>query len=345
MLAAVLEDIDRIVVKASRERLSRRGEVKLRVRACAVCGSDMRIFHHGNPRVHPPAIIGHEVAGEVTAVGRGVRRFAVGQRLALGADVPCGKCEWCRRGLGNNCPENHAIGYQFPGGFAEEMILNTMVVSYGPVTPIPDSVSDEEAALAEPLGCAINGLEMCRLERGETLCIIGAGPIGCMMIELGRHMGAERIIVIQRSRKRLELAKRFGADHYLCPEDTDVMRAVQDVTAGRGPDVVVTTCGSVEAHEQAIEMVAKRGCVNLFGGLAKGARNLSVPSNTIHYKECYVLGSHGSVPRQHAAAMALIERRIVHVARCITHRFPLDEIRAAIQAAESHEGLKVMVKP
>jgi len=305
----------------------------------------VRIFHHGNPRVKPPAIIGHEVAGEIIAVGAGVSKFKVGGRVALGADVPCGKCRWCQNGLGNNCPENHAIGYQFPGGFAEEMVLNPMVVDFGPVTAIPDTVSDEEAALAEPLACAINGLEMCRLVVGETLCIIGAGPIGCMMIELGRHMGAAEIIVIQRSRKRLELARPFGADHYICPEDADVLKAVRDITAGRGPDVVVTTCGSVEAHEQAIEMVAKRGRVNLFGGLGEGARNLSVPSNTIHYKECFVLGSHGSVPRHHAAAMALIQRKIVKVARCITHRFPLDEIRAALAAAEKHEGLKVLVKP
>jgi L-iditol 2-dehydrogenase len=345
MKAAVLEALERIVVREMPSADPEPGEIKLRIRACAVCGSDIRIFHHGNPRVKPPAIIGHEAAGEIIAVGKGVQKFAVGQRVALGADVPCGQCEWCRKGLGNNCPDNYAIGYQFPGAFAEEMLLNTMVVDYGPVTPIPDSVSDEEAALAEPLACAINGLEMCRLERGDTLCIIGAGPIGCMMIELGRDMGAERIIMIQRSQKRLALAKRFGADNYLSPEEGDVAQAVRDLTAGRGPDVVVTACGSVEAHEQAIAMVAKRGSVNLFGGLAPGARNLSVPSNTIHYKECYVLGSHGSVPRQHAAAMDLIRKRIVHVARCISHTFPLDRIAEAIEAAEKHEGLKVMVKP
>jgi len=343
--AAILEGIDRIGVKEIPSRAPGPGEIALRVKVCAVCGSDVRIFHHGNPRVRPPAVIGHEIAAEVTAVGSGVDQFRIGERVALGADVPCGRCSWCQNGLGNNCPENHAIGYQFPGGFAEEMTLAPMVVSFGPVTRVPDGVSDEEAALAEPLACAINGLEMCSPRVGETLCIIGAGPIGCMMIELGRHMGAAEIIVIQRSRARLELARPFGADHYLCAEDADVLGAVKEITRGRGPDIVVTTCGSVEAHEQAIEMVAKRGRVNLFGGLGKGARNLSVPSNAIHYKECFVLGSHGSVPRQHVAAMALIEKRVVNVGRCITHRFPLDRIRDALAAAEKHEGLKVMVTP
>ena len=345
MKAAVLEALEQIVIKEVPDVEPRSGEVKVRVHVCAVCGSDVRIFHHGNPRVRPPAIIGHEVAGEVVAVGDAVDRWKVGDRVALGADVPCGKCDWCQNGLGNNCNENHAIGYQFPGGFAEEMVLDRMVVDFGPVTPIPENVSYEQAALAEPLACAINGLEMCRLSVGDSLCIIGAGPLGCMMIELGRHMGATEIIVVQRSRNRLELARAFGADHYVCSEDTDVLDDVRDITAGRGPDVIVTTCGSVDAHEQAIEMVAKHGRVNLFGGLGKDARNLNVPSNTIHYKECFVLGSHGSVPRHHRIAMALIEKGVVDVARCITHRFPLDDIHAAFDAAEKHEGLKVVVKP
>jgi len=345
MRAAVIEALEKIVIKEVPDVEPGPGEMKLRVHVCAVCGSDVRIFHHGNPRVHPPAIIGHEVAGEVVAVGDDISQWKVGDRVALGADVPCGKCYWCQNGLGNNCNENHAIGYQFPGGFAEEIVLNSMVVDYGPVTPIPENVSYEQAALAEPLACAINGLGMCGLSVGDSLCIIGAGPLGCMMIELGRHTGAAEIIVVQRSKKRLELARAFGADHYVCSGDTDVLKAVREITDFRGPDVVVTTCGSVEAHEQAIEMVAKRGRVNLFGGLGKGARNLDVPSNTIHYKECFVLGSHGSVPRHHRIAMELIEKGIVDVARCITHRFPLDEIHAAFDAAEKHEGLKVVVKP
>jgi len=345
MKAAVLEELEKLVVQDMPDLPCGAGEVRLGVKACAVCGSDIRIFHHGNPRVKFPTIIGHEVAGEVTEVGEGVTRIEVGDRIALGADVPCGTCEWCRNGLGNNCVENHAIGYQFPGGFATEMVLAPMVVDFGPVTAIPAGVSYEEAALAEPLGCAINGLEMCRLSLGETLCIIGAGPIGCMMIPLARHMGAGKTIVVQRSKPRLELARQFGADHAVRSSEVDVVAAVRDITGGRGPDVVVTTCSSVEAHEQAIEMVAKRGRVNLFGGLGKDARNMSVPSNTIHYKECFVLGSHGSVPRHHRLAMGLIERDIVEAGQFITHRFKLDEILKAFEAAEKREGLKVMVTP
>jgi len=343
--AAVLEALNHITVKEVETPRPAKGELLLRVRACAVCGSDVRIFHHGNPRVKPPAIIGHEIAGEVVAVGEGVEGFRVGDGVAVGADVPCGRCELCRQGLGNNCAINYAIGYQFPGGFAEYILLNEITVNYGPVQRIPDGLSWEAAALAEPLACAINGFEVGRVHPGCSLLIIGAGPIGCMMIQLARHWGVAKVILAQRSRARLELARQFGADAYLGTSEEDLVGRARKLTDGKGPDCVITACGSVEAHEQAIEVVAQRGCVNLFGGLAKGTRNLSVPSNTIHYKECLVTGSHGSTPRQHRMALNFIANGYVKAEQFVTHRFPLAEIEQAIATSEDRVGLKVIVNP
>ena len=294
----------------------------------------------------PPAIIGHEIAGVVVEVGENVRRVKVGDSIALGADVPCGQCAWCRDGYGNNCAINYAIGYQIPGGFAQYMKLPRLVLEEGPVTPFDASrVSYDDAALAEPLACAINGLELVNMSLGKTLVIIGLGPIGCMMIDLARVMGATKVIAVQRSAFRMELAKQYGADVYIASDTEDVVARCLEETGGEGPDVVVTTCGSVEAHEQAIAMVAHRGYVNLFGGLGKDARPLSVLSNTIHYKECFVTGSHGSVPRQHALAVKLIERSMVRVNPLITHRFPLKEIHKAFDTMQERGGMKVIVNP
>lgn len=343
MKAAVLEALNDLRVKEIPTPEPGLGEVLVKVHAASICGSDVRIFRYGNPRVKPPQVIGHEAAGEVVAVGAGVEKFRVGQRVAIGADVPCGACDWCQNGLGNNCEINYAIGYQFPGVFAEYVLLNAITVQFGPVTPLPDSVTYEQAALAEPLGCAINGLELVNLHLGQSVVLIGAGPIGCLMIDLARIMGASQVIVIQRSRRRLELAQQWGADHYLAAEEVDPVEEVKRLTNGRGADVVITTCGSVEAHEQAIEMVAHRGYVNLFGGLPKGTRNLSVPSNTIHYKECFVTGSHGCVPRHHRLAVDLIARGAVRVEPAITHRFPLDEAVEALRVNEQRLGLKAML--
>ena len=332
MLAAVLKGPDALVVEEMPVPEIDDDSALLRVESVAVCGSDVRILHHGNPRVKPPAVIGHEVAGTIVKAGKGVTRVKEGETVALGADVPCGVCRWCRNGLGNNCRINYAIGYQIPGGFAEYMKLPKLVLDEGPVTAFGGGLTFDEAALAEPLACAINGLELAGMRLGKTVAIIGLGPIGCMMIDLARVMGAVKVIAVQRSRLRMEIARNYEADAYIASNE-------------EGPDIVMTTCGSVESHEQAIQMVAHRGCVNLFGGLGKDARPISVLSNTIHYKECFVTGSHGSVPRHHELAVRLLENGSVRVQPLITHRFPLADIHEAFRVMESREGMKVIVHP
>lgn len=345
MKAGVLEALNKLVVKEVPTPRAGPGEVVMKVKACAVCGSDIRIYHHGNNRVKFPQIVGHEVSGVVHEVGAGVSKFKPGDRICLAADVPCGTCRWCTIGLGNNCLENYAIGYQFPGGFAEYMLLNKTTVDFGPVAKIPDTMDFEEAAIAEPVACAINGLEICNMSVGKSVVIVGLGPIGCMMIPLARHMGASKVIAVQRSAKRMEIARQFGADVYIASESEDVVKRCRELTGGEGPDIVITTCGSVEAHEQAIDMVAHRGWVNLFGGLGKDARNLSVPSNTIHYKECFVTGSHGSTPRHHRIAIDMIAAGYVPAKKVVTHRFTLDQMQEAFDTVEKRGAMKAVVCP
>lgn len=345
MLAAVLEDLNQLTLKELPTPEIDADSALLRVESVSVCGSDIRIFRHGNPRVVPPAIIGHETSGVVVKVGENVTRVKEGDRVAIGADVPCGQCWWCRNGLGNNCAINYAVGYQIPGAFAQYMKLPRLLLEEGPVTPFSDKISFDTASLAEPLGCAINGLEIVNMSIGRTVAIMGLGPIGCMMIDLARVMGAVKVIAIQRSRKRLEIAKAYNADVYICTEDEDVVQRCREETGGEGPNIVVTTSGSVEAHEQAIEMVSHRGYVNLFGGLPKGTRPMSVLSNTIHYKECFVTGSHGCVPRHHEIAVRLLENGSVRTEPIITHHFPLSRIHEAFAAMESRQGMKIVVHP
>ena len=158
-------------------------------------------------------------------------------------------------------------------------------------------------------------------------------------------MGADKVICIQRSKLRMEIAKHYKSDRYLSSEDTDIVQAVLNATAGRGAEVVITTCGSVEAHEQAVEMVAHRGYVNFFGGLGKNVRPMSLYSNKIHYRESFITGSHGSVPRQHKIAVKLLESGRVNVKPLITHRLPLSETETAFAVMESRQGMKIVVTP
>ena len=345
MKAAVLEELGKIVVRRVEDPQVDDESALLKVESICVCGSDIRIFRHGNPRVKPPAIIGHETAGTIVKVGKNVTRVKLGDRVAVGADVPCGQCSWCRNGLGNNCAINYAMGYQIPGSFAEYLRLPRLVLEEGPVTRFDESLDFDTAALAEPLACAINGLELVNLSLGKSVVLIGMGPIGCMMIDLARIMGAVKVICVQRSRRRMEIARQYGADVYIASEEEDVLARCREETDGAGPDIVVTTCGSVEAHEQAVEMVAHRGYVNFFGGLGKNARPMSVLSNTIHYKECFVTGSHGCVPRHHELAIKLLEKGLVRTEPIVTHHFSLDRIHEAFETMENKQGMKIIVHP
>ncbi|MBI2434883.1 MAG: alcohol dehydrogenase catalytic domain-containing protein, partial [Candidatus Hydrogenedentes bacterium] len=223
MKAAVLESLENLVVREYPTPEADERSVLVQVKACAVCGSDIRMFHHGNKRLKPPAIMGHEASGQVVAVGAQVAKFKPGDRVAIGGDVPCGECAMCKAGLGNNCAINFAMGYQFPGSFAEYVLLNPLVVEHGPVALLPEHVSYEEGALAEPLACILNALELCRVQPGDTLAVIGTGPLGCMIMEVGRSLGCAKVIAINRSRPRLDMARDAGADVCICSGEEDAV--------------------------------------------------------------------------------------------------------------------------
>ena len=180
---------------------------------------------------------------------------------------------------------------------------------------------------------------------GKSMGIIGLGPIGCMMLELAGVYGASRVFAVQRSRPRLEMARSFNTEaRFICSEDEDPVETVMRETDDEGLDFVVTTAGTTSAQEWAIGMVRHRGYVNLFAGL-KNQPPLTVDSNIIHYREAFVMGSHGSLPRHHRMAVDLIARGRISADRYISREFPLEEIAAAFAYHESRKGLKVIVRP
>ncbi len=318
------------------------GAVLVRVRACALCGSDLRTLQHGHARVAPPRVLGHEIAGDVVAVGEGVTSLRVGDRVSTGADVPCGACVACLGGRPNNCATNLAIGYQWDGGFAELVHLDPRVVRGGPLATFGDDLDYALAALAEPLACCLNGYERLGALPGASLLVFGAGPIGAMLALLGRaRMGIERVLVVDPNPARRARAAAF-ADVVL-PFDADLPEAVADLTGG-GADVVFTATSAPASHPMAVACVAMRGSINLFGGLPKGGPPVALDTNRIHYREALVTGSHGSTPAQHAAALALIADGVVPVGTLISERVTLEELPAAAERARSGEVLKVVMQ-
>jgi len=322
------------------------GTMLLKVHSCAICGSDLRIYKDGNPRITAPQIIGHEIAGEVVAVGKEINNFKVGDRVAVGADVPCNECIYCKSNMPNCCDINYAIGYQLEGGFSEFMLLDPLAVKYGPIQRFGSHISYDSAALAEPLACCINGYERGLMQSDRSVVIFGAGPIGIMLAMLAPMFRASQVIIIDPNESRLQRVEALQlASHFINPEKTNLTEVIFDLTNGLGADMIFTACPIVETHEKAVEVVSKRGVINFFGGLPKTASPITLNSNQLHYREAYITGSHGSTPKQHKRALHLIESKEVNVEPLITHRYNLKDIKEAFQKAFSGEALKVMVNP
>ena len=324
------------------------GTVLVKVEACAICGSDLRIMGEGNPRISPPHILGHEIAGEIVELGSGVNNYALGDRVSTGADVPCGDCDHCRAGRPNCCDTNFAIGYQFDGGFAEYILLDPLVVKHGPMKKFSKSLSWNHAALAEPLACCINGYERAfyNQDMGGNIVIFGAGPIGLMLLMLGKnYYNADQIIIVEPSKMRRQMASQLGANLVIDPVESDPVQLVMDFTNQQGANLIFTACPIVKTHTQAIQLVAKRGVVNFFGGVPKTDLPISLLSNFIHYREAYITGSHGSTPKQHSLALDLIDTGVIDISKVVTNTVSLSNIHDGFAIAASGTSAKVIINP
>jgi L-iditol 2-dehydrogenase len=316
------------------------------VRACSTCGTDVKISRSGHPNMTPPQVMGHEIAGEVVAVGDGVDAWSIGDRVQVIAAIPDGTCPDCLAGHQSICPHQLSMGYQFPGGFAEYMIVPREVLAVDGVTRIPDGLSFAEASLAEPLACVLNGQELARVGAGDTVVVIGSGPIGCLHVRLARARGAATIILIDLNAERLATAAALvHPDLTVATDAQDPVAAVLDATDGRGADVVITAAASGAAQEQGLKMLARRGRLSLFGGLPKDASTITIDSNLVHYRELTIVGVNGSTPDHNKQALGLIASGAVPVLDLITHRLPLDQVLEGIEIVARGEAIKVTIEP
>lgn len=347
MRAAVVEQLGVVKVKEVPKPDLIPGSMVIRVEACAVCGSDIRIFRKGDLRATLPRIIGHEIAGVIEELSSEVKGYKVGDRVAIAPGHGCGKRKYCLNGMGNVCIDPRpSVGYASSGGFAQYIVPPVNVVENGFINLIPDNISFEEASMAELLACCINAQERAEVTKGDTVIIIGAGPAGCMHVELARARGASKVILTQRSLPRLELAyEKFKPDVIIAGEGQEVVEKVKMETDGLGGDVVIVAAPSPQAQELAFSMVAPRGRVNFYGGLPKDNKMITIDANVIHYTECSVTGASSSLGRQNREALELISKGLVNAREYITHRFPLEEAAEAFGVVENKKAIKAVVFP
>lgn len=344
MKAAIFKEIERIEVEEIAKPVCDPDGILVNVKACGLCGGDIRNYHNGLKGGVTNQIMGHEAAGVVEEVGPQVTRFAVGDKVAIAPDVSCGHCFYCKRGWGNLCLDHRMIGTHWPGGFAQYLHLPQIVLEHGMVHQMPDDLSFEDATLAEPASSVLASQMNAGVGLGDTVLIIGDGPIGCLHLEVARANGAAKVILA--GKKRLQIVSAFAPDALIDSTTQDLVSEVLRLTNSLGADVAICANARTSSQELAVESVRKRGKVILFGGVPKTAPMTTLNSNLIHYNELTVMGAFSYPAYINEMALSVIRDQKITASKYISKIVSLENIvTEGIKAAETGEVLKVVVNP
>lgn len=319
----------------------RPGDVLIRVGAAGICGTDLHIYEGRFPCT-VPVIMGHEFAGEIVEVGPGVTRFAVGDRVVAEPHRGgCGYCRACLTGHVEICEEKKAIGYKVDGCFASHLVLPATTLHR-----IPDSVSYERAAVAEPLACVVRAvLERSRVEPEDVVVVLGCGPIGLLAGAVARAEGARAVVITgtDRDRLRLEAARKMGIEHALNMQRESVPDLVKELTGGVGADLVVEASGAEPAIRQAFDLVRRDGRVAALGITGQDA--IQVPWDRALWKAAHVSFSWSTAWSSWERAVSLIGTRKVNLEPLITHVFPMAEWERAFGLLKDLAAIKAILIP
>ena len=315
-------------------------DVLVRNEAAGVCGTDIHIYHgeKGSADVTPPVVLGHEYAGIVEQVGAEVTTVRPGDAVTVDPNIYCGQCPACRMGKKQNCHHLVAVGVNFNGGFAQYS-----VVPEQQAFRLAPGVSLEAGAMAEPLACCLHGIDRVGILPGQSVCVIGGGAIGLMMVQLARLSGAGFVALSEPVAMRREIGLSLGADFAFDPLSQDPAAALSARLGAEGVDVVIECVGNTAATRQAFTIAAQGAHVLLFSVPSVDATT-PLPLFDVFHKELTIYGSLIN-PDTHQRAVNLINAGRIQMAPLITHRFPLDQVEEAILAQQGNESIKVLVKP
>jgi L-iditol 2-dehydrogenase len=342
MLAGVLYGKEQLRVESMPIPRIEAGEILVRVRAALTCGTDVKVFRRGYhaKMIVPPAVFGHELAGDVVEVGEGVESFSIGERVISANSAPCGDCYYCKRDLENLCDDLLFNN----GAYAEYIRIPSRIVQKN-LLRIPEHVAYQEAALAEPLACVLRGWEETHARAGDSVAIMGLGPIGMMFVCIAKAYGA-RVIAIGRRWQQLERARAMGADELVCTEEThDLPERIRELTEGRGVDVAFEAVGKPETWELAVKLLRRGGIVNFFGGCPSDTR-ISLPTALMHYSEITCKASFHHTPALIRKALDLLSSGVVPGKFFINRVEPLTNLLEVMRHLMSHNGhLKTAIIP
>lgn len=343
MQAAVLRGIGDVGLETRRVPEPGPGEVLLRVDANTICGTDLRIISgQKTAGVRPGVIMGHEFAGRIAAIGEGVSGFEVGRQATCSIVLSCGTCWPCLIGREHLCENLRLIGYEIDGGLAEYLLVPAEAVARGNLVMAHRELSPTLLALAEPLSCVLNGADLVGTRPGDSVVVLGTGPIGLLHIGLATSQGATRIVAVGRG-NRLEAAVRAGATDALALEGADMVAAVRELLPA-GADVVIVAVGELALARYALEVAGIGSRVSYFAGFPKGSMS-EIDPNLIHYREIRVTGGSNARRVDVRRAVDLLAGGVLPIDHLVTHVFPLDRFDEALEAVRDRAGLKIAVTP
>ncbi|MFH2013225.1 MAG: zinc-dependent dehydrogenase [Pseudomonadota bacterium] len=314
-------------------------ELLVKVFASGICGSDVLEWYRIKKA---PLVLGHEIAGEIVAIGEDVEGYKIGDRVFVSHHVPCNTCRYCLRGCHTVCETLHNTNYD-PGGFAEYVRIPAINVDRG-VFLLPDEVSFEEGTFIEPLACVLRGQRLAEIKPGNSVLVIGSGISGLLHVALARAIGASQVIAADINEYRLKAAQQFGADSTIDARK-DVSEYLRQVNEGRLTDIVIVCTGSFPAFTQALQCVDKGGTI-LFFAPAESDTYLPVPVSDFWRKGITLKHSYGASPSDIEIAIELIRTHRISVCEMITHRLSLGEASLGFQlVVEAKESIKVIIEP
>jgi L-iditol 2-dehydrogenase len=312
---------------------------------CGLCGSDLRTLFSGHKNVRLPAVIGHEVSGEIVETGKNYRgEYQVGDVLAVAPNVYCGKCGFCRMGRYEFCESIRELAQHWPGGFAEFMAIPAEALRLGTIQRIPEGLAPEHACVAEPPSSCINAQEKLGVGLGDTVLIIGSGPVGSIHICVAKARGARRVFIADVKASRLDMVRAFGPDAAINSSEVDLVEEVRRLTGGAGTDVVITANPVADTQVQALSAARKGGRIAFFGGLPHDKSVVPLDTNLIHYKGLTVIGTTGFAPRHHIQSLELMQSGRIPGDKLVTHILPLDDFPEGVQLAREGKAMKVVFK-
>ena len=315
------------------------GEFLMKVMACGICGSDTLEWYRIKKS---PLVLGHEATGKIVEVGKGVKRYKVGDRVFVSHHVPCGKCRYCLDGQHTVCETLRTTNFD-PGGFAEYVRVPRINVKYGTFL-LPKQVSFEEGTFIEPLACAVRGQRIANVEPGHSVLVLGSGIAGLLHIKLARASEVRRIIATDINEYRLKAAKKFGASAVIDAKE-DIPAKLRQLNENRLADRVMVCTGALPAITQALQSVEKGGAILFFAPTDPGV-DVPLPFNEIWFKCATLTTSYAAAPEDIKEAIKLIRTRKVHVSDMITHRLGLAETGLGFKlVAEAKESIKVIIEP